>query len=112
MKYYSVPNIERLELIEEKLGISFSGVGADLRETDSLGWKLSVRVEIIALNGGKLKESLWVKMSAFDSKGKCVATEMTLLDADTFFGIDAVEFTTYYLNSSDVQRVRIFAKKI
>ncbi len=108
MVYNQISNIERLELMEERLGVALNGVSAEINDANDHG-VLTVRGEITSLNGGSLQQSVSVKMSAFDSAGNCIATSSRWFSESEFFGINNFQFIEFC--PKDVQRVRVFVTK-
>lgn len=111
MAYREIESIERLEMLEERLGISLNGVSAEIGDfDDDMECVLVVRGEVVSLDGGGLEDGFYLKMSAFNSRGKCVGVADTYFSGDRFFGIDIFELKTF-VRDDDVQKIRVIATK-
>ena len=112
MAYLEILNIERLEMIEERLGISINGLNAEIEYADRPDEDsyLLVRGEILPTNGCELMEDIELVMNAFDLDGKCVATNSRWFNKNNFFGLDSFEFQAF-TRSKNIQRIRVFVKK-
>ncbi len=112
MTSQKIATIERLEMLEEKFGISLNGVYAEIYGPDDHeNWTLKVNGEILALNGGELENDFSLKMSAFNSVGDCVETNDLNISAELFFGIDIFSFYCGWVSTGDIQKVRVFPTK-
>lgn len=103
-----VENIERLEMMEERFGVSIEGVFAEYETLDCGSNYLYVRGEIQAVNGTKLEKSLFVVITAYNAKGQVIATESNYFSADDFFGLSPIDICADIIEKP--VKIRIYPK--
>ena len=108
-----ITNIQRFELLEERLGIAISGVNAVLVNFGNVAepiYYLEINAEVIALNGGEIEHDFQVNITASDSAGEVLGGAADSFLQDWFFGIDRlhVEFKVY---TTDVEAIKVFPVK-
>lgn len=101
-------NIERLEMMEDKCGVTLDGVYAEYEVIDRDSKYISVRGEIQATNGTTINKSLSIVVTAYNGNGKVIATGSDYFDADNFFGISSFDITTKVIDKPT--KIRIYPK--
>jgi hypothetical protein len=89
-----IENVERLEMMEEKCGVSIDGVYAVFWEYDD-GYDeryLCITGEIQAVSGTTIDKNIDVVFTAYNAEGKVIATGGNCFDADDFFCLSPFEF--------------------
>lgn len=109
MAHRQITNIQRYELLEERLGISISSVGAWLEDIDD-EFYLRLTWEIIALNGGALEHDIAITISVLDENGVGLQVRSNLALKKPFFGIDAYG-ETILLPSSNIGLIKMIPTK-
>ncbi len=107
-KKEEIENVERLEMMEEKFGVSLEGVYAEYETVGSDSHYINVRGEIQAVNGTKLEESLDVIITAYNDSGKVIATGSDRFDTDEFFGLSPFDICTEIIEKP--VKIRIYPK--
>lgn len=107
-----IDKVQRFELLEERLGISISNVGAvvvnDGTAYDPAYW-VKVTAEVIAIDGGNVKDIFQINITATDSQGNGLgASHKTFYES--FFGIDILDLL-FEVYTTDVEAVKIFPVK-
>lgn len=108
-----ITNIQRFELLEERLGIAISGVNAVLVNDGTVAepsYYLKVNAEVIALNGGKIEHNFQVNITASDSAGEGLGGAAELFLQDWFFGIDRLH-VLFEVYTTDVEVIKVFPVK-
>lgn len=110
MTYREILNIERFEMMEERLGIRINSINAEISDsTDSDGeCSFNIRGEVLSLNGGNLDKTIILKISLYDSLGKFTKLIEVYFFSHNFFGIDVFE-SNYYHKGNDIDSIRILA---
>ena len=102
--------IERLELLEEKFGISISGIYASCEETPwnkpTGDYRVIVNFDISSLNGDALARSLHICASAYNSAGQLLSKQQSHIDKDDFAGFASIDITLYL--DQMPERIRLF----
>lgn len=108
-------NVERLEVFEDRLGVSFDGVYATLTWFDGKdddGEKfITVNGEIRPVSGSAIKEDFRIKLVAYGSNGEVLGMnwDCDCLEAETFFGFHVFSITLTTLIRPKL--IRIFPTK-
>lgn len=106
--------VQRFELLEERLGISIKGIKAILTEYEldrpERIFRLEVMGEVIGSNGGVIDQDIELQVIAIDSNGDVVGTGNCFYYESTFFGLDVINFKINVF-TMDFQIVRVFPKK-
>lgn len=105
-KPIEIDNIERLEMMEEKFGISIEGVFAEFNNEHST---LEVKGEIQATNGTTIDDDIDLQVTAYNSSGKVILSTSRSFYAEDFFGVDS--FSTYDDIIEKPTKIRIYPKK-
>ena len=108
-----IDNVQRFELLEERLGISISSVGVALvnyGDTDDPVYYVEVTAVVIALNGGEVVDSFKIDTTATDSNGVGLGGSSGLFDSSKFFGIGRLD-VSIAVYTTDVETVKIFPVK-
>ncbi len=108
-KKEEIENIERLEMMEEKFGVSLEGIYAEFETVDDDSHYVNVRGEIQAVNGTKLEESLDIIITAYNAEGKVIATSNAYFDEDDFFGLSPFDICVDIIEKP--VKIRIYPKK-
>lgn len=83
--------IERLELIEEKLGVRFDGIyGVQVKRTweNPVDFLIEVNFDVVGTEDS-LKRSFKPTLSAYNSAGQLLNTEFSFINNDKFLGIES-----------------------
>lgn len=110
MIFKKITNIQTFELLEERLGISLSGLSATTWTQPDVTC-IRVRAEIIALNGGQVEQDFKIQISITDSMGNVLATDEKWYSKDNFFGLDVLNVTLAGYNFDDVNLIKVFPVK-
>jgi len=107
-KKEAIENIERLEMMEEKCGVSIDGAYAVFEEVDVDSRYVTVNAEIQAVSGTTIDESIDVIFTAYNAEGKIIATGSDYFDADDFFGLSPINFCADIIEKP--AKIRIYPK--
>ncbi len=101
--------IERLEVFEERLGVTLQSLSAFVQDggADSI---LEVCGELQPLNGTELQGDVELVVAAYDSSGRIIGTSSCSYFADEFFGLETFDLTVL-LPMNQVTKVRVYPKK-
>ena len=108
-----VVNIERLEIMEEKFGITLEGLNAQIKHWDSDSGNmpdLNIYGEIHAANGTGIEESVEIVATAFDTDGKVIVTGSVYINKEDFFALENIDIAMMDIISIPV-KVRVYPKK-
>lgn len=108
-KKKEIENVERLEMMEEKCGVSIEGVFAVFEEHDADSRYLTVTAEIQAVSGTTIEESIDVIITAYNSEGKVIATGSDYIDANDFFSLSPIDICIDIIEKP--VKIRIYPKK-
>lgn len=101
--------IERLELLEEKFGISISGLYASCyyRKHGTPPYhEVRINFDVASMNGGKLERSLKINASAYNSAGQLLDTSSTYINNEEFMGFGPMSILS--LLDQKPERIRLF----
>jgi hypothetical protein len=107
-KKTEIKNVERLEMMEDKCGVTLDGIYAEYESIDTDSNYVNVRGEIQAKSGTKIDESLDIIITAYNSDGKVIATSSQEFDADNFFGISPFDICTGIIEKP--VKIRVYPK--
>jgi hypothetical protein len=96
--------LERLEAIEDRLGVELSGLDAVYDDGT-----LRVRGEISTKGGGVLKHHLHVVVATYNSDGQVTGTNDTFLNCDKFCGFDVFDIGVYDC-PTNIKKIRVWPK--
>jgi hypothetical protein len=87
--------IERLELIEEKMGISLGGIYATIEKSS---WKdkhfeLCINFDILSSSGDPLENSFSIQGVAYNESGQSLGIGKQYIDCHNFFGLASESIT-------------------
>lgn len=102
--------IQRIEALEDKLGIKLSGINVDISEDDESSYTITVMGEILAKSGGSLESSLSIKVSVLDKFGKVIGTGDQWVNNDRFYAIDTLNIMIDTKNKN-IETIKIFPVK-
>ena len=97
--------VERLEAMEDRLGVELSSVGAATDCAD----QLYVRGEISSKDRGRLANPVVIQVAVYNSAGQIIASGDARIDNKTFCGFDIFEIHTG-TDLPDVQKIRVWPK--
>ena len=104
--------IERLEAIEDQVGIEFGGFSAfvDNERFDEAdeAW-VTVRGELTSTDSGEISDDLEIQFAAYDDKSRVVGTTSHWIFAESFLGIDI--FDVSFKIEAPVVRLRVYPKR-
>jgi len=111
MKIDVTDKIERLEALEERLGIVLGSMSAycEIYEHTS-DTHLYVYGELQASDGLELKERILLICAAYDSKGRVVNTGYDCFDPNSFYATETLSISIS-LPGNDLSKIRIYPKK-
>lgn len=107
-KSVEIENIERLEIMEEKFGVSIEGAFAEFEFVNESGY-LRVNGEIQATNGITIENDIVVAITAYSGSGKVILSTSCCFYAEDFFGLDS--FSTFDTIIEKPVKIRIYPKK-
>lgn len=103
--------IERLEALEERLGITLSSLSAFCESYEhTTATHLYVYGELQPTEGLELKERILVRCAAYDSKNRIVSTSYDCFNPDSFYGTQILDISIS-LPTADLSRIRIYPQK-
>lgn len=102
--------IERLEVFEERVGVTLDSLSAFVEDYGAGGICLRVCGEIQARNGTELLGDVDLVVAAYDSSGRIIGTEFKIYCVDKFFGLETFNLAVQ-IPLSQVSKVRVYPKK-
>ena len=103
--------IERLEVFEERLGVTLESLSAFVEDYGTDGSVLRVRGELQTRNGTELQEDIALVVAAYDTSGRIIGTSSShYYRVAEFFGLETFECVVM-LPLSQVSKVRVYPKK-
>lgn len=104
--------VERLDLLEEKLGILISGLYATVETAHRLDGDYDVRYikinfDLSSVNGGNLKRDFLITASAYNTAGQLLETTCTYINADRFMGFQSISMNLSSLIQMP-EKIRLF----
>lgn len=111
MSYIDVTStIERLEVFEERLGVSLESLSAFVQDVEGMGIYLRVRGEVRTREGTQLKEDCKLEVTVFDASQRIIGTMSYPFYVKNFFGFETFQIQIS-LPLNQVSKVRIHPKK-
>lgn len=102
-------NIERIETMEEKLGISIEGLNAEIEDLDG-DKTVYIYGEVFSTSGKNIASDIEIVATAFNKEGKVIGIERTYFDSDNFFALQPLEMI--FMDIIDKpEKIRIYPKK-
>jgi hypothetical protein len=101
--------IERLEVLEERLGVTLNSLSAFVRTNGEEHWCI-VRGELQSKDSTNIQEDIQLMVAVYDSSGRIIGTDILMYLANNFFGLETFE-SNIFLPLSQVSKVRIYPKK-
>jgi len=101
--------IERLEALEDRFGLSLSGLSAfyeQLRDDNNL----TISGDIHAKTGTTISQEICIQFVAYDSSERVIGTAEMYISPLRFFGLDTFAILIEP-SVSDVAKIRIYPKK-
>lgn len=102
-------NVERLELIEEKLGINITGIYAFFKTLDGGRFYIGVNFDVSSSNGEPLKQSISIRATAYNEIGQAIGMSSTSVNNDDFLGFDSKSII--FLTDQPPEKIRLFPTK-
>ena len=105
--------VERLELIEEKLGISFTSIYATVQKriwSSPPDFLLRINFDILSTSGGAVEHAFHVRAVAYNEAGQAIGKGEIFVNNDSFLGFDSKSFEIS-ADQSPV-KVRLFPAKM
>lgn len=99
------PCVERLEAMEDRLGIELSALGAATNECD----RLYIRGEIASKNGGTLDYPVVIQAAAYNTGGQIISTACVTICNESFCGFDVFEIMMDR-DIPDIRKIRVWPK--
>lgn len=84
--------IERLELLEEKLGISLSGLYASIEQrawANPSDFGLCINFDVLSTGGEPLHESFYIRAAAYNEAGQVIGKDDVFIHNADFSGFDS-----------------------
>lgn len=102
--------IERLEVFEERAGIRFEALSAQLNDHDEdEEYYIQVQGEIHALEGTSLPHDVELKLLVYDSSQRLILSREDSVDSETFFAFDTFYFNGF-IPKIEISKIRIIPK--
>lgn len=102
--------IERLEVFEERLGVTLESLSAFVTDQGADNIYLAIRGELQTRDGTELHEDIALVVAVYDASGRIIGTSSQWYFVDGFFGLETFEFIVH-LPLSQVSKVRVYPKK-
>ena len=106
--------IERLEVFEERVGVSFEALYCTIDNNDNWSdgnYRIELRGEVHSTSGTSIDDDLLIVLTVYDATGRVLETDSEWIDSDAFFGFDVFDMTLKIPQESEISRVRLFPKK-
>lgn len=101
-------SVERLELLEEKLGIRIDNISVKTSES----FEIAVLGEIFSLSGDSLKHNININANLYNSDGDLIDTAYTYIYSEDFMGYDTFKINFYDDDIAlQTDKIRLFVKK-
>lgn len=84
--------VERLELLEDKLGISISGLYASIEQrswANPPDFLLQLNFDIVTGSGAELEDSFYLRAAAYNETGQAIGKDETFIYHKEFLGFDS-----------------------
>ena len=103
-------SIERLELMEERLGVQLDALSAFIDEDGDI----EIFGEIRSAESSELEDNLAVVAAAYDMNGRVVGSDTYWIRADNFVGLEVFSIVvhTRLPPSVKLRSVRVYPKKM
>ena len=101
-------SIERLEAMEDRLGVELSALSAFIEVYDDGDVHLNVNGELV-VKGGELSADIEIQVASYDEKGRVIGNDSISIYAEDFFGIEIFDRICFL--PLPPTRIRIFPKK-
>jgi hypothetical protein len=104
-------SVERMEMLEERLGIRLQGIMATVRYPTAFAGKheLTVAGEIYSPSGSSLEADVSIVVVAQNEKGQVVGTTSQTIRRDKFIGYEVLNMMVYC--NGHPSRVKIVPKR-
>jgi len=102
--------LERLEALEDRLGVSLSSLSAFLDKSGADTYFGHVRGEMSLNAGTTLEEDLKLQVAAYDRADRIVGTACHWVGTEDFFALETFDIL-FQVPVSDIARIRIYPKK-
>ncbi len=111
-KKEQIENIERLEIMEEKFGITIEGLNAQISFYEDSDYMPDVEIygEIHAVNGTGIDDDIEIVATAFDRDGKVIGTTTDYIEKEDFFALQSLDITISDVSSKPA-KIRVYPKK-
>jgi hypothetical protein len=91
-KKESFENIERLEIMEDRYGITFEGLNIEIEADDTYGctdlFRACIYAEIHSVNGTNINDDLQIVATAFNKEGKVIGATSASIYKVNFFAVE------------------------
>lgn len=106
-----INNLERLEIMEDKCGISLEGLSAHLQFYDEEidAPSIVINGEVHAKNGAEIKTNIQIVATAFDSNGIVLCSDYSNILAERFYVLEYFKITIMNLIDIPV-KIRVYPK--
>ena len=101
--------VERLELLEDKFGVSISALHAscDSRPFDSPPvYAVKINFDLNSSTGGELERSLKINASTYNTAGQLLRTEKAYITKENFIGFESIEMK-FFVDQAPT-KIRLF----
>jgi len=109
-----IENLERLEIMEDKFGISIEGLYAEIERWEDLPDVLpniNIYGEVHASNGTNISESIYINATAFNKEGEVIGSAQTYIQQENFFAIEPLNSFIISDIIEKPSKIRIYPKK-
>lgn len=108
MKKDITEKVEKLEALEEKLGIKIDGLYCEWELEDN-EYSISLTAEVFA-ESGNIDSDIEFKMAVYDEKNRVIGDSSIYLFEETFAGFDTISIYLSGLIQTPT-KIRLFPKK-
>jgi hypothetical protein len=108
-----IENLEHLEIMEDKFGISIEGLYAEIERWDDLPGQLpnvNIYGEVHASNGTGINENICIVATAFNKEGKVIGASEAHIYQEDFFAIEPLQILINDIVEKP-SKIRIYPKK-
>ena len=101
---------ERLEVFEERAGVTIQGLSAFIQDQGEGDVVLRVCGEIQTRDGTQLRQDVELIIAVYDSCGRIIGTSSCNYYAETFFALETIN-DVIFLPIKEVSKIRVYPKK-
>lgn len=102
--------IERMEILEENLGITFENISVVCKINDDLD-DIKIFLEVHPITGTTVKDSFYIKCVNYGYDGSIIAEQGNYVNHREFFGFELFEMSLYHVVHEEINKIRIYPTK-